>query len=56
MTPLYGKLGDMYGRRIVLQVALVIFLLGSVLCGLSQSMFELIAFRAIQGLGVAVSW
>lgn len=51
VTPLYGKLGDMYGRRIVLQVALLIFLVGSVLCGLSQSMGELIAFRAIQGLG-----
>jgi EmrB/QacA subfamily drug resistance transporter len=51
VTPLYGKLGDLYGRKIVLQGALVIFLIGSVLCGLAQSMTELIAFRAIQGLG-----
>src|SRR6476661_4954625 len=51
VTPLYGKLGDLYGRKVVLQGALVIFLIGSVLCGLSQSMAELIAFRAIQGLG-----
>jgi EmrB/QacA subfamily drug resistance transporter len=51
VTPLYGKLGDLYGRKIVLQAALVVFLIGSVLCGLSQSMTELIAFRAIQGLG-----
>jgi EmrB/QacA subfamily drug resistance transporter len=51
VTPLYGKLGDLYGRRIVLQVALVIFLIGSALCGLSQSFPELIVFRAVQGLG-----
>jgi EmrB/QacA subfamily drug resistance transporter len=51
VTPLYGKLGDLYGRKIVLQIALVIFLIGSALCGLAHSMTELIAFRAIQGLG-----
>ncbi len=49
--PLYGKLGDLYGRKLVLQVAIVIFLVGSALCGLSQSMGQLIAFRALQGLG-----
>jgi EmrB/QacA subfamily drug resistance transporter len=49
--PLYGKLGDLYGRKIVLQVAIVLFLIGSALCGQSQSMTELIAFRALQGLG-----
>src|SRR3954452_5953652 len=51
VTPRYGKLGDLYGRKIVLQVELVLFLIGSALCGLAQSMTELIAFRAIQGLG-----
>src|SRR4029077_14934079 len=51
VTPLYGKLGDLYGRKVVLQGALVIFLVGSALCGASQSMGELIAFRAVQGLG-----
>jgi EmrB/QacA subfamily drug resistance transporter len=51
VTPLYGKLGDMYGRKIVLQGALVVFLTGSALCGLSRSLDELIAFRALQGLG-----
>src|SRR3954452_13065536 len=51
VTPLYGKFGDLYGRKVVLQTALVIFLVGSVLCGLAQGMTELIAFRAIQGLG-----
>ncbi len=51
VTPLYGKLGDLYGRKVVLQGALVIFLVGSALCGLAQGMTELIAFRAIQGLG-----
>jgi EmrB/QacA subfamily drug resistance transporter len=49
--PLYGKLGDLYGRRIVLQTAIVIFLAGSALCGLSQDMGQLIAFRAVQGIG-----
>jgi len=49
--PLYGKFGDLYGRKIVLQTAIVIFLIGSALCGLSQNMAELISFRALQGLG-----
>ncbi|HYT50925.1 MAG TPA: MDR family MFS transporter [Gaiellaceae bacterium] len=49
--PVYGKLGDQYGRKIVLQVAIVIFLVGSALCGISQNMTELIVFRGIQGLG-----
>jgi EmrB/QacA subfamily drug resistance transporter len=50
-TPLWGKLGDMYGRKIFFQAAIVIFLAGSILSGLSTSMFMLIAFRAVQGLG-----
>ena len=51
MTPLYGKLGDLFGRKIVLQSAIVLFLVGSALCGLSRSMAQLIVFRAVQGLG-----
>jgi len=51
VTPVYGKLGDLYGRKVVLQVAIAIFLVGSALCGVSQSMFQLILFRALQGLG-----
>jgi len=51
VTPLYGKLGDLYGRKRVLQVAVVIFLVGSALCGVSRSLTQLIIFRAIQGLG-----
>jgi EmrB/QacA subfamily drug resistance transporter len=51
VTPVYGKLGDLYGRKIVLQIALVVFLVGSALCGISQSLTELILFRALQGLG-----
>jgi EmrB/QacA subfamily drug resistance transporter len=51
VTPLYGKLGDQYGRKIVLQSALVIFLIGSALCGAAQDMTQLVAFRAVQGLG-----
>ena len=51
VTPFYGKLGDMYGRKKFFVVAIVIFLAGSALSGLSQSMAELIMFRAIQGLG-----
>src|SRR5207253_1707187 len=51
VTPLYGKLGDLYGRKRVLQGALGLFLVGSALCGAAQGMSELIAFRAVQGLG-----
>jgi len=50
-TPLYGKLGDMYGRKRLLVLAIVIFLAGSALSGLAGSMDQLIIFRAIQGLG-----
>ena len=50
-TPLWGKLGDQYGRKFFFQAAIVIFLCGSALSGLSRSMTELIAFRAVQGLG-----
>jgi EmrB/QacA subfamily drug resistance transporter len=51
VTPFYGKLGDMYGRKKFFIVAIVIFLAGSALAGQSHSMAELIAFRAVQGLG-----
>jgi EmrB/QacA subfamily drug resistance transporter len=51
VTPLYGKLGDLLGRKRVLQFAVVLFLIGSALCGLAQSMTTLIVFRAVQGLG-----
>ena len=50
-TPLWGKLGDQYGRKFFFQAAIVIFLVGSVFSGLSHSLVELIAFRAVQGLG-----
>ncbi|WP_329068651.1 MFS transporter [Streptomyces sp. NBC_01429] len=50
-TPLWGKLGDQYGRKKLFQTAIVIFLIGSALCGLSQNMAQLIGFRALQGLG-----
>jgi EmrB/QacA subfamily drug resistance transporter len=50
-TPLWGKLGDQYGRKIFFQASIVIFLAGSILSGISTSMMELIAFRAVQGLG-----
>src|SRR6187431_1882860 len=50
-TPLYGKLGDMLGRKPVFLAAILIFLAGSMLAGLSQTMGQLIAFRALQGLG-----
>jgi len=51
VTPIYGKLGDLYGRKRVLQTAVCVFLIGSALCGQAGSMTELIAFRAVQGLG-----
>jgi EmrB/QacA subfamily drug resistance transporter len=50
-TPLWGKLGDQFGRKRVFQTSIVIFLIGSALCGASQNMVELIAFRALQGVG-----
>ena len=50
-TPLWGKISDLYGRRLIFQVAIVIFLIGSALSGLSQNMGQLIAFRALQGVG-----
>jgi EmrB/QacA subfamily drug resistance transporter len=50
-TPLYGKLGDLYGRKRLLIAAIVLFLIGSALSGMSHSMDQLIAFRALQGLG-----
>ena len=50
-VPLYGRLGDIYGRRPLFIASITIFLLGSALCGLSQNMAELVAFRALQGIG-----
>jgi EmrB/QacA subfamily drug resistance transporter len=50
-TPLWGKLGDLFGRKKLFQVSIVIFLVGSALSGLSHSMLELILFRALQGVG-----
>ena len=52
-TPLWGKISDLYGRRLIFQVAIIIFLIGSALSGLSQNMGQLIAFRALQGVGGA---
>jgi EmrB/QacA subfamily drug resistance transporter len=50
-TPLYGKISDQFGRKRIFQAAIVIFLLGSVLSGISQNMYQLIIFRGVQGLG-----
>ncbi|MDT5027880.1 MAG: hypothetical protein QOE61_4306 [Micromonosporaceae bacterium] len=50
-TPLYGKLSDIYGRKPFFLFAIAIFIVGSALCGLAQSMYELAGFRAIQGIG-----
>jgi EmrB/QacA subfamily drug resistance transporter len=50
-TPIYGKLADLYGRKNTLSVGIIIFLIGSFACGLSQNMYHLMAFRAVQGLG-----
>ncbi len=50
-TPLYGKLSDQYGRKPFYLTAIVVFVVGSVLCGLAQSIYELAAYRAVQGLG-----
>jgi EmrB/QacA subfamily drug resistance transporter len=49
--PVYGKLSDIYGRRLVYTISMVVFLIGSVLCGQARSMEQLVVFRAVQGLG-----
>ncbi|MFK4443905.1 EmrB/QacA subfamily drug resistance transporter [Caballeronia udeis] len=51
VVPLYGKFGDLFGRKVVIQAAILIFLAGSVLCGVAQDMTQLIVLRALQGLG-----
>ncbi len=53
MVPIYGKLADLYGRKPILLFGIIVFLVGSALSGLSQSMIELIVFRGIQGIGAA---
>ena len=50
-TPLYGKVSDLFGRKFVFQFAIVVFLIGSALSGLSGSMVQLVLFRGVQGLG-----
>ena len=51
VTPLWGKISDLYGRRLIFQVSIGIFIVGSMLCGVAQDMLQLIVFRAIQGIG-----
>ncbi|HVP19394.1 MAG TPA: MFS transporter, partial [Spirochaetia bacterium] len=53
MIPIYGKLSDLYGRKLIVLIGAILFLCGSVLSGQSRSMTELIVFRALQGLGAA---
>lgn len=50
-TPLWGKISDLYGRRLLFQIAIIVFIIGSLLAGIAQDMQQLIAFRAVQGLG-----
>jgi EmrB/QacA subfamily drug resistance transporter len=50
-VPLYGKLGDVWGRKPLFLFAIVVFLIGSALCGLAQGMTQLVLFRAVQGIG-----
>nr|WP_221320555.1 MDR family MFS transporter [Actinoplanes sp. L3-i22] len=50
-TPIWGKLGDLFGRRITFVAAVALFLVGSVLCGMAHNMAELVGFRGVQGLG-----
>lgn len=53
MIPIYGKLSDLYGRRIVLLSGITVFVLASMLCGIAQDIFQLIGYRVLQGLGAA---
>ena len=50
-VPIYGRLADLYGRRPILLIGGILFLLGSILCGFAWSMFSLVLFRALQGFG-----
>ncbi|MDR7086133.1 EmrB/QacA subfamily drug resistance transporter [Aeromicrobium panaciterrae] len=50
-TPLWGKISDLYGRRLIFQAAIITFLVGSLLCGFASNIDQLIAFRALQGIG-----
>jgi EmrB/QacA subfamily drug resistance transporter len=50
-TPLFGKLSDLYGRRLLFQIAIVTFVLGSLMCGVSQNMWQLVVSRGVQGIG-----
>jgi EmrB/QacA subfamily drug resistance transporter len=50
-VPIYGKLSDLYGRKLIYTLSMILFLLGSILCGQARSMEQLILFRAIQGIG-----
>ena len=50
-TPLFGKLSDLYGRRALFQIAIVTFIVGSLLCGISQNMWQLVVSRGVQGIG-----
>ncbi|MBA3251853.1 MAG: MFS transporter [Geodermatophilaceae bacterium] len=51
VTPLWGKISDLYGRRLIFQIAITIFLIGSAACGFAQDIDQLIGFRALQGIG-----
>lgn len=53
MVPIYGKLSDLWGRKVILLWGILVFLIGSVLCGLAQTMIQLILYRVIQGIGAA---
>lgn len=53
MVPIYGKLSDLYGRKPILLWGIIVFLIGSALCGIAQSMIQLIVFRVVQGIGAA---
>ncbi|MGE7912708.1 MDR family MFS transporter [Lysinibacillus xylanilyticus] len=50
-TPIYGKLADLFGRKMMFNIGITIFLIGSILCGLAENMLQLIIFRALQGMG-----
>lgn len=54
-TPIFGKLSDLFGRKLMIQIGIMIFILGSTLCGLANNMEQLILFRAIQGIGAGAA-